>query len=912
MYVRDGRLVLSPSDLVDYLACAHLSEMERAVVLGLRERPQHSDPEATLLQRKGDEHERAYLGRLEAAGSVVVRIPDDGELADRAEATLDALRVGAAVIYQATFLHDDPAGPVWRGHADFLVRVGAPSRLGAYSYEPVDTKLARHVRPSAVLQLCAYAEQLARVQGRVPDRIHVVGGDGVNVPLRLADFAAYYRGARARAVDALTRGLTGPPTPIPHCAVCDWRQVCDDHRLAADDVTLVAGLGSEQARKLDEGAGVTTVLGLSRLRADRVGGIGRGTLDKLRRQASLQVAARAEPDEPPPYELLATPPGIGLGALPTPSPGDLFFDMESDPFAEEAGLEYLFGVGSLDADGAFSYRAFWAHSREEERAAFEAFIDMVTARLAAFPDLHVFHYAPYEPAALGRLSGRHGTRENEVDALLRGEVLVDLYQVVRQGLQIGVPSYSLKKLESLYMDARTGSVTDGGSSIVEYERWLEAGDPSILEALAQYNEVDCRSTLLLRDWLEQRRLECGTVLGSVPTRPREADPEPTERVAESGQVNDALRQALREAAGHGEPERARHAAWLLGDLLDWHRREDRPAYWRYYHRALHCDEDELFADTEAIAGLEYVGPGTVHPRSAEYVYSFDPTQEFKLSVGQAGVDPMVERARIERDERLRGPGVLAALDPVAGTLVLRRNVEDAHPRCLIPGRPVRNEEQREALRRVARAVIEIGMDGPGPYRAARDLLLRHPPRLRRGVPADAAAADGAGADPAVAAIRMAEALDAGCLAIQGPPGSGKTRTAALIAVELLRAGKVVGITANSHAVIGNLLLRVVAEAGARGVSCRAVQKADTDKGVDHPDVLRVDDNAVVTAQLDSGANLVAGTSWLFARAEFDQRLDYLIVDEAGQVSLADTVAVATSAKNLVLVGDPCQLSQPSE
>jgi uncharacterized protein len=439
--------------------------------------------------------------------------------------------------------------------------------------------------------------------------------------------------------------------------------------------------------------------------------------------------------------------------------------MESDPYVDGGGLEYLFGVGWVEPGGQFAYRTFWAHSRQEEREAFEDFVDFVGDRLAVFPDLHVFHYAPYEPAALGRLTGRHGTRESEVDALFRGEVLVDLYQVVRQGLRVGVPSYSLKKLEGLYMPARTGSVTDGGSSIVEYERWIETGDDRILDALAQYNEVDCYSTRLLRDWLEDRRLEYRTVFGSLPERPRVADPDPSDRIAEVSSANDAVRRALRGAPAHGAagPVSEEAAAALVGELLEWHRREDRPRFWRYYHRVLHCDEEELYADTEAVAGLEYAGPGTVHARSAEYSYTFDPAQDFKLPVGQAAVDPVVERARIEGAARLRRPGTLVSIDPVAGRLVLRRSVEGAHPRCLIPGPPIRTDAQREALLRVARTVVDIGTDGDGPYRAVRDLLLRRPPRLVAGAEAlrrpDTSADGGsldavAGEEPVDAAIRI--------------------------------------------------------------------------------------------------------------------------------------------------------------
>jgi len=132
--------------------------------------------------------------------------------------------------------------------------------------------------------------------------------------------------------------------------------------------------------------------------------------------------------------------------------------------------------------------------------------------------MHVYHYAPYEPSALGKLMGRYGTREAELDDLLRGGVFVDLYRVVRQALVIGSPSYSLKKLEPLYMEARTGEIVDAGSSIVEYERWLQTGDQQILDDIEAYNRDDVESTWRLRDWLEERRQEL-IAAGEVVDRP---------------------------------------------------------------------------------------------------------------------------------------------------------------------------------------------------------------------------------------------------------------------------------------------------------------------------------------------------------------------------------------------------------
>ena len=908
MYRSGDQWVVSASDLVNFLHCAHLSHLDAEVVLGRLERPDLDDPEVELLQRKGMEHEERYLAELEASlGGGVVRI--EGELEEAAARTAAAMADGAAAIYQATYL-DRSAPVIWRAHADFVVRVDRPSVLGPWSYEPKDTKLAHRVRPSAVIQLCHYAEQIAAIQGVEPERIHVgLGGGAGEVSLVTSEHLAYYRAAKARFLQFLTETTPTYPDQVEHCNVCPWSARCEAHRLEDDHLSLVAGLGREHVRKLTRRAGVSTTTALSVLPEDTVvPGTSPSTLARLRRQSRLQLEARTRPG-PPPYELLKSDEvGRGLGALPAPSPGDLFFDIEGDPFVEPDGLEYLFGMGWV-GDQGFEYRTFWAHDRAEEQAAFESLVDFITERWAQFPDMHVYHYAPYERTVLARLMGRYGTREDEVDDILRGHRLVDLYQVVRQGLCIGTPSYSLKKLEPLYMPRRQGSITDGGSSIVAYERWLETGDRSILEEIAAYNRVDCDSTRRLRDWLEERRADYPDAFGEELARPlsptdSEADEETAEEQAEVAE----LRARLQKAAIDADPDEA-EALFLLAELLEWHRREAKPDWWAWFHRVLDCGADELFADSEAIAGLTYEGRVGRVARSVVHRYHFEPSQEHKLSAGSGVDDPAGERSRLSGGPG-NSPGTIVALDAVAGWLDLKRGEHSAadHPTCLIPGKPFTTVDQRRALRRLAGAVADDGLDGPGRYRAARDLLLRRPPRR-----SDGGFGPVSSSEASDAVVVTAEALAGGCLAVQGPPGSGKTYTAARTVVSLVAQGRKVGITATSHAVIGNLLKAIIEASEREDIPVRIAQRANQDQAVDDDRVTRCASPQELQARLHNGeADVVAGTAWLFSREAMDGTLDCLVVDEAGQLSLANVLAVATAADNLILVGDPAQLSQPSK
>jgi uncharacterized protein len=918
---QNDELIVSASDLVGFLACEHLSELDLASLSDGSPRPSRDDPELEILQRRGLEHEAEYLAHLKDEGLDVAEIAEPAKGAERLAAlrereaeTVDAMRSGADVVFQATFL-DERDDVLWRGHADFLTKVDRASDLGAHSYEPDDTKLARQVKPSAVLQLCQYAEQVERLQGIDPEWVHVVLGGKDRASIRLNEVSAYYRVARDRFLAALDEQRLTYPLPVQHCAVCKWAEACERRREDDDHLCRVASLSREQARKL-EAAGIDTLDALA-AGADSlvVPGIGAAPLARLRQQARLQ-AATAEGAVPLVEPLLPIEADRGLAALPAPDPGDLFYDIEGDPYVDGGGLEYLHGIGWVD-DGEFEFRPFWAHTAAEERRAFEDLIDLIVERRRRHPAMHVYHYAPYEISALGKLMGRYGTREDELDDLLRGGVFVDLFRVVRQGLVIGSPSYSLKKLEPLYMQARTAEIADAGSSIVEYERWLQTGEQQILDDIEEYNRDDVESTWRLRDWLEARRAELvaegheaartGTRAGSDDTAADAAD------VQEEDPLADRLLHGLVDppAADDDEYDRAR---WLMGHLLRWHRREDKPEWWRFFERILNSDEADLVTDTEAIAGLHQVGEPVADKQSYIWTYEFDPDQEHKLKVGDLGVDPEVERRKYQSGEKVPGPGNIVGLDHAAGTLQLRRRTSSAaeHPAALIPGGPIRTSEQRASLQRVGDGLLAHDVDDPGPARAARQLLARRTPRVE-GVPPGARLR---GDDEAAldAAVRLGLGLDHSYLPIQGPPGSGKTYIAARVIAALVDDGRRVGITANSHAVISNLLEEVIEATRELGVDLRAMQKvSDFADGVDDPSVQLTKINGDVEDALAANArDVVAGTAWLFSRDAMTDSVDTLVIDEAGQLSLANVLAVAPAASNLILVGDPRQLAQPSK
>jgi len=897
----DDRLILSASDLINHLECAHLTGLDLGVARGALTLEETRTDAADLVVRKGDEFELAHVGSLRAAGREVVEIvsePGLDGLQRGAERTLAAMRSGAEVIYQAV-LYD---GERWRGYADFLERVDSPSALGGWSYEVADTKLARRVKPYFLLQLCFYSELLTAGQGLAPEWMHVVLGTRTRESLRLPEFAAYYRRVKARFEQVLEAGGGGTyPDPVEHCELCRWEGVCDGRRAADDHLSLVANMRRDQTLRLNE-AGVATVAQLAAaVPAQRPVRMGAHAFEALREQARLQVEQRTTGKVR--CELLAPEEGRGFGRLPAPSEGDLFFDMEGDPFFED-GLEYLFGVTWIEA-GEPWFRAFWATNRAEEKRAFEDFIDFVMERLKRFPDLHVYHYAPYEPTALKRLMGLHATREEEIDHLLRNEVLVDLYAVVRQGLRISQPNYSIKKVEAFYMEERDTEVAEGGDSIIAFEEFLETGDRSLLEAIERYNDDDCRSTWLLRDWLLERRAEAiESFEQDIPWRPA---PEPWAPDPEDAAELDELRSALISGVSEDPAERDgdQHTQWLLGQLLDYHRREAKPEWWAYFER-LDADEQQLVElDTEALGGLTDAGvaprPLPSPARSTIRTLRFPP-QEHKIGPGDQ-VDPATKK------------GVdVVRVDDAAGIVEIRRataRAGEALPRALIPGTPYDTRVQRAALRRLASDVLERGVDADGRYAALRAILRRDAPRSAA-LPAGGALQHGA-FDLEEAKV-LAAGLEESSLFVQGPPGSGKTYNGAHLICHLLSQGARVGVASSSHAAIHNLLGEVERFAG-KDPGWRGIKK-HSGTPESHFRSAReerlIDNSGDLEDFAGGGCRLVAGTAWLFARPELDSTLDYLFVDEAGQLSLADALAIGTSARNLMLLGDPLQLAQVSQ
>jgi predicted RecB family nuclease len=937
MHRSGSDLILSATDLAAFSGCGHRTWLDHARAHGLIERERFEDKRLELLQKRGIEHEDAYLRRLEEEeGKRVKRFGplqkdeygDAAAYRRRHEETLAAMREGWDVIYQGTLFDGR-----WLGLVDFLVRVerpaAEPSALGAWSYEVADAKLTRHAKASAVLQTCVYSEMLAEAQGARPERIHLyLGGPTPRLAtFRLAHFAAYQRSLAGRMGEHLAAApgaapdLPVAPDPVELCQMCDWRGRCRDERVEVDHLSLVAGIRADQRRALER-AGVTTLAGLAAHPLDAPPeGLRAASFQRVREQARVQLEGRIR-DEPVhellPLERDPAGPALGLAALPEPTPHDWFFDFEGADYAYDEGLEYLWGISDVD-DG---YRGVWALTQDEEKAALERFLADAVAHVEAHPGAHIYHFGHYEPTALKRLVGRYGVGTDALDGLLRREVFVDLHRIARQGVRASVESYSLKALEPHFDFRRTVPMEEANPARYRLEYALALGlrDDEALadrDTVERYNRDDCVATRTLRDWLEGLRSELEAREGARiprPTPPEDREAGDEDEAGEIAELMEALLDGVPEAPEERLPGSAEGVRWLAAHLLEWHRREDKTAWWEYF-RLRDLSVDELVEETTPLAGLEYMG--VMRPEASSLIHRFTfPPQEHRIEAGNYAKEPAREEGESDKGR------MVWQVDDGEGWIELKvgqnKPFEPEALRVLLRDEIVGTDALRAQLRKTARHLLE-GVDALAGWSPVSLALLRGTaPRF---------GPDGTGltdvAPGAALLDRAREAalrLDAGSvLPIQGPPGTGKTYSGARMIRALLRAGLRVGVTGPSHKVISNLLDAVCeADEDDERTTVVGLQVSKDEHCEDHR-ITRIDSSGKAPATLADRAgadaegppfNLVAGTAWLWSREDMEGSVDVLFVDEAGQFSLANAVAVAPAAPRMVLLGDPQQLNQP--
>ncbi|MEO5977040.1 MAG: TM0106 family RecB-like putative nuclease [Chryseolinea sp.] len=893
---------LAATDLSNHLSCFHLTQLNRKVALGELKKPYRKDPSLEILAQRGREHETAFVEYLKAKGLTVSKLQSRS-----VDATIEAMNKGVDVIVQARLENGQ-----WMGYADVLLKVDGKSKFGDWSYEVYDTKLSQTTRAEAVLQLCLYSDLLSAMQECVPERMYVVRPvtDFIPDAFRFAEFQSYYRLVKKN----LTTIMDGPalasyPDPVQHCDVCNWWPVCDRKRHDDDYLSLVAGIRKLQIEELQK----QNILTLeSFAKALEIKTPDRGNKDSfLRRQAQARVQWEGRSMNQLLNETLPIEKDRGLNRLPEPNAGDIYFDIEGDPFYPDGGLEYMLGYAYRENNGILVYRKQWATNRVEEKRAFQLFMDFVVSRWKQFPDLHIYHFAPYEPSAVKRLASVHAIFEQEVDELLRAERFVDLHMVFKEAFLASVERYSLKTLEKFTTYTRKIELEDASVARKHVECALELNDfnslaKETIENVELYNEDDCLATEALHAWLEDARTKL-IVEGKVFERP----------TAKSQETNDNLKlqesrsQKLFEGLTHNLPDdrsvwsNEDQARWLLAHQIDYFRREDKTVWWEHF-RVHKMEYEDLLDERKGIAGLQFVEvlPLKLRKKTPTHRYKYPP-QEIGLSVG----DGLIEiNSQSEEDKIGREIGSIETISLENYTIDIKKkgSTVEIHPSSIHVYDRIDPGALWTSLMNLAATIDEEGLSHQFSFRASKDLLMNRKPKLIDG---NEGVELLAGEDVLDGAIRIALNLDRSILPIQGPPGTGKTHAGAKMIIELVKAKKKIGVTAISHRVVTTLLEKVKELADQESFSISFAHKVSSK--MDHmPAWINQIDKSKKIAEVIEQGMVVGGTAWLWSDDDFAESLDYLFIDEAGQMSLSQALAASRASKNIILLGDPQQLEQP--
>jgi uncharacterized protein len=846
------------------------------------------DPEDALftsLQRKGEKHEKQFIEKLKLAGHCVFD-SNQYSVKKTLNTTLVAMQEGKNIITGGYLSHEQ-----FSGISDILAKVPGDSLLGDYHYEVWDIKLSKIIKPYFAIQLCCYVEMLQHLQGIRPEFFTIVLGNNQQKRLRVENYFAYYQSLKTKFLSFHNRSDIKIPHPSGSNSFGRWSNVAKSILEEQDHLSQVANLSRVQIKKI-ESSGITTMQGLSVSREANIPGMLKSVLSKAKTQAALQIASKGLAI--PKYIILPHDKGgkKGLALLPPHSDSDIFFDIEGYP-GDDGGLEYLWGNTYFDHNGNKLFKDFWAHDAKEEKQTFIKFIDWVYDRWKRDPSLHIYHYANYEIAAIRKLMGRYGVCEDQVDNLLRNNVFVDLYSIVRHGIMIGEPRYSIKNVEHIYREKRNTDVASGGDSIVVYENWRNNPDgltwktSAILKSIRDYNIDDCESTQELTVWLREEK-EKHNIEYLLPNVGKEQ--QLSEEINETIQLREKLLTKSTNSHDIKERETFETLAWAL----EFHRRENKPVWWKMFDR-MGWSEHEIYDDMECLGGLVRTSREpflpTIRSRNKVYEYKFDTEQLFK---GIAKYFYVLEKdnLKITCHEYNSSKGIIS----FQSKEILPEYMN------IIPDEYVNPNPIPKAIKNISEKLLNDQIMNC----AIKDFLRKDRPRIRNNMVGNIIKSKDNFLQKVIEAVIN---LDHSYLCIQGPPGTGKTYTAKNIIGKLLQQGKTVGVASNSHKAITNLLSGVADYINKQNIEAKIIKV-----GGDNQDILFEMDNASYIKSIKDFKPLEAlclgGTAWSFSNNSVKDTFDYLFIDEAGQVSIANLIAMSQSCKNIILMGDQMQLGQP--
>jgi uncharacterized protein len=940
-------------DLMRSAGCSHCSSLAIAREEGIKGIKDlldqyYEEPEGMAItygMAYEDALEQELLSEL---GEKNFRAPQGKNLFDE---TVALMREQVPVIYQG-FLVNVVGNLQFNGKPDFLVRedyelefknkkLTASKIAGAKEtgkYVAWDAKLASTAKPNYLLQIALYADALLALGLKGAGEPGIILGSRELITFEESEIVPAMKLARAELAAAIKNFQEGTSLEDltlycetkDSCKVCEYPALCEQARLDVDHLVQVAGINRSQIEKLST-VGISTMAELAGAKdSDRPDEILPNTFEKIRTQARLQNEFKKTGIFD--YIILEDP---EIAVLPKPSAGDIFFDMEGFPyFPEKGGLEYLFG--NTLRDGKFV--AFFAHDREQEKKAFVEFMDFALKQLKEHKTAHIYHYASYEVTALNRLAARHGILEKEVADLVSSGRMVDLYKVVKGSIMISQPSYSIKKLEAFYDFERKSKVLDAGSSMDEYDYYrqlIELADPQAKEVLQQitdYNEDDCVSTMALYGWLtsmppahtrydeferakdikkaREARLESQREDSPEASRAKRAELELEKLTKKTSKMQQKL---VLWPWGKSESDDYKAKIWLaLTHSMLYYNRED-VIRWRDWAIRKDATFDQLHRDRKALVVLgsttdnnteDFLGVDKETKIKLVYQYTLEPGQTNFLKQDQK----IFVRYSLGANQQDTDYGKVIAVN--GNSIIFERDARyenmSLESNAIFEYEWIPPGNKPEV---VGDLIEQLAASWGGPdsepkiKHPAMDLLLRKPPRLRT-----LSSLPKIQDEDYLAAISLAvQDLDSSVLAIQGPPGSGKTFLGSRLIKQLVDQGNKVGVVANSHSAIENLMAACLEAGVSPDLMAKKSQAGDRQaKSWLTPST----NKALAAFREGTASHVMGGTSWSFCAKEvLEQPFDYIFIDEAAQFSLVDALAVSANAKNLILLGDPQQLTQ---
>jgi len=898
MKIKNDKFFVSPSDLNNFVACKYtvLNEIKYHNK-EIRKSPDKANDK--LWKEMGVEHEKRHYKILKEKYKKSITIKSDLNEKDRFDETIRAIQKGYDLIYHAYLIDDN-----LRGEADFLIKCDTKSDLGDYSYEVYDTKITRNLKPRHITQITAYSDMLGKIQNILPEKMYLIDGSDEYHSFKTIEYIDLFNHSKKEFIKFLSNISKEKiyPEKCSYCNLCDWKDECDKTWENDNYINLVAGSNKSQIEKLKKNK-IRTVEQLSKTKLTAIVlKINTESYKKIQLQAQLQEEKRNTGEDK--IVILDSDFGKGFYKLPKPDEGDVFFDIEGYPRMDRP-FEYLHGLYYKDK-GKLKFKDLWAknYDKESEKNIFIELINFLEKRFEEYPNAHIYHYASYEKRAIRELATSYSSEfpKGDIvnDDLLRKEKYVDLFSIVSQSIRTSERDLSLKSIEKFYNFKRKADIVKADDSVIKYDNWIATKNEKYKQDIINYNEEDCISTYLLREFLVKNKPENIDWFVKQEEITKEGEePNKYRRKASNKLSREEVEVDLNNRLEKKKNKTNKKFVENLKNFIGFHWKSNKPEFWEVFDRA-EKTHLELEDDTECIANSVLIDD---KPKVTEdgfiYSYRFN-DQNYKLKEGKSAFDA----------HQIKGLGTIYSIEEnfpdknILKILVSKRRKNVEMPSLLTLGNtmPPQVHQHDQALNKFLEDYILN--DGEN-YKSIMDMLERKEPDIKNIKSGSILIEEDK--DLITQSIEIVKNLNNSYLTIQGPPGTGKTYTSAKIIIELMKAGKKVGVTSNSHEAIKTLLIAIEQQAVDQNYEFSGMRKSKSSDKHEWKFIRNVTTGKPLN--MDS-YSLFAGTSWFFVDPRMNKTLDYLFIDEAGQVALGTTIANATSADNLVLIGDQMQLSQP--